>query len=465
MHKSVAGWAAIAFGLAVGMMGQPLAAQSADPTVDFEFFRTKVQPIFLAERPGHARCINCHADEGRHPYLEPLQPGYVMWTEEQSRKNFAEFSKMVVPGSLKSKLLVHPLAQAAGGDFDHGGGKHFLSQTNPEWLTLKAWVMGSKAPAAGPLKPRIIQTNFAGDTVSIIDEATNKVVGTVPGIVLGHGVAVSPDSKWMYVSDERDSTLDVIEIKTLSLFKKIPLSGHPNNIGIAKDGGKVYVSITSGEGAVDVIDTASLQKAKTIPTGMLIHNTYVTPDGKYALAGSIRGNGVKVIDTKTDTVVRTITMEQGVRPMAMSTNPDGSTKWLFIQLTTLNGFAVVDFETGKEVKRIEHPAAPGGRAKIPAAGEISHGMAVTPDGKTLVVCSRVNSALYSYSLPDLTLAGTADLVSKGQGWVSIGHDGTKAYVANTVTNDVSVVDIKTMKEVARVPVGEAPRRSTAAMLP
>jgi len=127
---------------------QPTAAatDSAPPVVlDFEFFRTKVQPIFLAKRPGHARCISCHMiDERLHPHLATLPPGATMWDEEASRKNFAEYSKFVIPGSLKSPLLRHPLAEEAGGDSFHSGGKHFNSQQDPEWLVLKAWVFGAK---------------------------------------------------------------------------------------------------------------------------------------------------------------------------------------------------------------------------------------------------------------------------------------------------------------------------------
>jgi len=53
--------------------------------------------------------------------------------------------RVVVPGSLKSKLLIHPLAEQAGGDFFHSGGKHWNSQDEAEWQTLKAFVMGQTA--------------------------------------------------------------------------------------------------------------------------------------------------------------------------------------------------------------------------------------------------------------------------------------------------------------------------------
>src|ERR1700680_2816813 len=78
---------------------------------------------------------------------------------------------------------------------------------------------------------RIIQTNSAGDDVSIIDPASNKVVGTIHGIEVNHGAAVAPDGSRYYISNEAESSLDVVDQKTLKVIKSIPLSGHPNNIG------------------------------------------------------------------------------------------------------------------------------------------------------------------------------------------------------------------------------------------
>src|SRR5271169_6672047 len=90
---------------------------------------------------------------------------------------------------------------------------------------------------------RIIQTNSAGDDVSIIDPATNKVVGTIHGIEVNHGAAAAPDGSRYYISNEGNSSLDVVDEKTLQVTRRIKLSGHPNNIGISKDGRRVYVSI------------------------------------------------------------------------------------------------------------------------------------------------------------------------------------------------------------------------------
>jgi hypothetical protein len=147
--------AALTFGclalLIVGASGLPAEARGAQvgqqpaaparPSLDYEYFKTKVQPIFLKKRPGHARCIACHG-QGTPLRLQPLDPGATTWTDEESRKNFDAIRRVVVPGSVKSKLLIHPLAEDAGGDFYHNGGKHFASQNDPEWQTLRNWVMG-----------------------------------------------------------------------------------------------------------------------------------------------------------------------------------------------------------------------------------------------------------------------------------------------------------------------------------
>src|ERR1700674_4834479 len=220
---------------------------------------------------------------------------------------------------------------------------------------------------------RIIQTNSAGDNVHIIDPVTNKVVGVIEGIEVNHGVAVAPDGSRIYISDEAQSTLDVADGQTLKVIKRIPLSGHPNNIAVSPDGRRVYVGIIQAPGGVDVIDTSSLQNIKTLPTKGTIHNPYVTPDGKYVVAGSIQGKTVNVIDTQTDQTAWTLQMDLGVRPMAFARNPDGSTKWIFVQLSDFNGFVVVDFATRKEIKRIQNPDLPPGKAPVTAGADPSHG--------------------------------------------------------------------------------------------
>ena len=452
---ALAPWVLLTIGLAVRQSPAPATDQ-----LDFEYFKSRVQPIFLAKRPGHARCISCHITS-TPMRLQPFSPGSTNWDDEQSHLNFDVVRQRVIPGSLQSKLLIHLLKTEAGGDEFHAGGKHWDSQNSPEWQTLAAWVRGAKTSTS--LKLRIIQTNSAGDDVHLIDPVTNKVVGEIKDIEVNHGVAAAPDGSKIYFSNEALTTLDIVDARTLQVTRRVALSGRPNNISISRDGRRVYVAIVQAPGAVDVIDTASQTRARSIPTKGGVHNTYVTPDGKYVVAGSIVGKNMTVIDVQTEQPVWSLEFDLGVRPMAFEQNSDGSTRRIFYQLSDFHGFAVLDFQTRKEVMRIKLPPLPPGKVEVHEGGNISHGMAVTPDGKTLVVTSRQNSALYCYSLPDLKLLGGAD-VGAAPDWVTITPDSKTAYVANAGSNSVSVVDIKSLKEITRIPVGQVPKRNMTAML-
>ena len=329
---------------------------------------------------------------------------------------------------------------------------------------------------------RIIQTNFAGDAIHIIDPATNKVVAKIDGVEAIHGLTVAPDGSRIYVSEEGNNSVMVIDGKTLKVTKTIPLSGNPNLIDITPDGRWIYAAIAltyddlsefpkvkaNPTGGVDVIDTQSLQRVKTIAMKGGVHDLNVTPDGKFVIVGNARGgraNVMTVVDTKTQDVAWTLPMDPAPSPMAVSKNPDGSTRSIFAQNGRDNGFQVVDFATRKVTNTIKLPDITSQEQNQYGPPAASHGIMVTPDQKTLLVNSRFNSAVYSYSLPDLKFQGVATLGGKGAGWLAITPDGKTAYIANEHTNNVSAVDIKTMKETARIPVGFAPARNIVWMAP
>src|SRR5712691_13241688 len=119
----------------------------AQSSLDFETYRTRIEPIFLKTREGGVRCYDCHSAMPTRLRLERLSDGASSWSEEQSRHNFKMVSGLVTPADpLKSRLLLHPLAAEAGGDPTHTGGKFWKSQDDPEWQTIAAWVRGASAP-------------------------------------------------------------------------------------------------------------------------------------------------------------------------------------------------------------------------------------------------------------------------------------------------------------------------------
>lgn len=124
---------------------QAASASAADPVLDYEYFKARVEPIFLTKRPDHVRCYVCHSDNNTAFKLEKLENGQAFWTEEQSRRQFESISRLVVPGEpTKSMLLMRPLPPQQGGYAYHSGGRQFESKDSPEWKTLAAWVNGEK---------------------------------------------------------------------------------------------------------------------------------------------------------------------------------------------------------------------------------------------------------------------------------------------------------------------------------
>lgn len=132
----------------VAMAGSVSKVASQAKPLDFEQFKSRVEPIFLEHRDGHVRCYVCHSENNNGFHLERLSAGSTFWTEEQSRKNFENVSGLVIPNDpASSRLLIHPLAPEAGGDLFHSGGRQFESKDDPDWKILAQWAGALPAAA------------------------------------------------------------------------------------------------------------------------------------------------------------------------------------------------------------------------------------------------------------------------------------------------------------------------------
>jgi YVTN family beta-propeller protein len=221
----------------------------------------------------------------------------------------------------------------------------------------------------------------------------------------------------------------------------------------------VYVCIR-GESWVDVVDTASLEKVKSVPVGKGPHNVYLTPDGRDMIATSMDEKKLTVINVKTEEPEFAIPLGGVPRPLTIDADPSGSIRRLFVQLSSLHGFAVVDYATRKVTDRILLPdGPPGARPLIPET--FSHGIAISPDHKTLWVTSLLDNSVSVFSLPQLQRITTIR-VGHGPDWMVFTPDGKHCYVSNAGSNTVSSIDARTLKELSQIPVGKIPKRIIAA---
>jgi YVTN family beta-propeller protein len=215
-----------------------------------------------------------------------------------------------------------------------------------------------------------------------------------------------------------------------------------------------------------------------------LHDIYSTPDGKYIVAGSNEDAKLTVVDAQTEEPVWDIKFDHSVFTGAAESNPDGSTRRLFVMTEVLHGFDVVDFAKRKVVAEIKNPDEVNGvrvrhydstchgedefGKSLPclpqAIDSPSHGIGVAPDQKTLWVNSRFADAVFVYSLPDLKVLGFV-LTGLHPEWMSFSPDGKLLFDTNAGEKTVSVIDTKTMKEVDRIPIPMYPYKVSALGLP
>jgi YVTN family beta-propeller protein len=305
---------------------------------------------------------------------------------------------------------------------------------------------------------RVYVANTDGASISIIDASTNRAIGEIPVSKNPHAVILSPDKTRFYVPSESEDVLDVIDRASLKSIARVPLGRRPNNLAITPDGRYVYVCIRQ-ESWVEVVDTRSLRVIKKIPVGRNPHNVYLLPDGKHMLATSMGDNKLTLINTETQEPDSEIPLPGVPRPVAM----DEGARRLFIQLSNLHGFIVLDLAARKTVKKILLPEAPAG-AKPLIPETFSHGIAITPDRKTIWVNSLLNNSVSIYSLPDLTFESTIP-VGRGPDWMTFLPNGSRCYISNAGSNSVSVVDVASRRELMQIPVGKIPKRIISAELP
>ena len=343
---------------------------------------------------------------------------------------------------------------------------------------------------------RILQSNNAGNIHHIIDPTINKVVGLIRGCPHAHNLTVHPDGLYYYCASEDDDTVDVFDTKTLQLVTRIPLSARPNKIVVNKKQRKIYAAISQrtakvlGPGfqapaggelpaVIDVIDIATHKVVKSIPVHFPVHNTYVTPDDKYVVAG-LRGDpepgepAIQVIDAVTDEVVWGIELtghrqygrdNHEVRPMAFEANPDGSTKRMFAQATAINGVFVVDWNTRKVVQMLFPPKLPLWKQNADGiqSGDM-HGLEVLPNRTAVWASSRLDSRIYGWTLPDLKYIGAVE-VGPTANWMTSTPDSRYMYVAVSGSDHTLAVDLQKREIVAKIKTGARPARISTAILP
>lgn len=296
--------------------------------------------------------------------------------------------------------------------------------------------------------------NSKADAVSVIDLGSQKVVREIPTGRDIHCVALTTDGKRLFTTSELDHTLIISDTSTGKILGTVKLPGRPNECAVTPDGHYVTVPIRDGD-SVAIVDVP-LQKIVKVLAIKEPHNSVNTGSNKYMFVSSMGSHEIDVIDL--EKLDYSAHIPVGGRPRPFVVSKDGRT--MYVAVSNLHGFNIVDIPEQKVLQRVEmpsaHPAPPKPR-KYETPDTYTHGLAVIPDETEIWVTSLLDNCIYIYDLKAKKVVGKID-TGDGPNWVVFTPDGKLACVSNADSDDVSIFSVKERRELRRVKVGKVPKR-------
>jgi len=292
------------------------------------------------------------------------------------------------------------------------------------------------ATAATAAAPKAYVGNFKDSTVSVVDTASGVVVKTVPVAAGPHGMAVSPDGRFVWVAGEGSTSVSVIDTASDTVVRTVDVGASPHGVSMLPDGSTVLVGVY-GADRIAFVDAASGGIVASVAVAKP-HTIAVRPDGEVAVIASQEPGrfALVVVDLAARAVARRIELEQPPRDPEFSA--DG--KLLYVTRAGVNALRVFDATSDRVVADIPTGASPHlGKSFGAAVGAI----VVQGPGELLVFDPAKNAALRSIA------------VGRQPHWLA--SDGRTAWVTNEGSNDLSVVDLAS-GDTKSIAVGNAPRK-------
>lgn len=320
-------------------------------------------------------------------------------------------------------------------------------------FTRRTFVATTAALVAASAVPRavakgtgmIFVSTEKGNEVVVLDQ-TLAVVKRIATSRRPRDMHFNAAKDMLYVACGDDDAIDVIDVATLEVVDSIPTGPSPEVFAFSPDEKVIYVS-NEEDSRLEAIDMETRVSIQDIPTGAEPEGVLVMPDGKTAYVTSEVADMVHVVDTATGAVTKNILV--GTRPRRFILTPDGTELWVSCELSS--EIYIIDTATN-EIKGDSLIFVPPGFREEDVTPV---GMAVTRDGsKILLSLGRANHVVIIDGKTHDVLQYV--LVGKRAWSVDLSSDESRAYVANGLSDDITVIDMASMKPIKSVPVGRVP---------
>jgi YVTN family beta-propeller protein len=328
---------------------------------------------------------------------------------------------------------------------------------NIRGLALSAMVLAAAMTCAAGSETngsmKLYVSNSLGDDITVIDLGTLRVTGDIRVGEAVHGLCAPANGRQLFTTIESEKNLKVIDTATNKVTDTIPLTGRPNQCAATPDGRYVGVPIRDGN-SVDIVDMTQKRVVKVLPV-KVPHNCYNAGSNEFMFVSSMDGHEIDLIDLKKLEYSSKIPVGGIPRPYAVTRDE----KTLYVALTDLHGFVVASIPERKVISRVDLPPAPPSTCVLEPHTP-THGLELSPDGGELWVTSLGDSGVYVY---DIATRKISPEIHTGAcpNWITISPDGRYCCVSNSGSDDCSIIDTRSRREVARVKVGKGPKRLLA----
>jgi len=255
----------------------------------------------------------------------------------------------------------------------------------------------------------------------------------------------SPDKTRLYVACGDDDVIDIIDISKLEVVDQVPTGRSPEMFVLNHDETRLYVSNEENSTA-QVIDLESKVIVHEISTGAEPEGVILDEEGKTLYVTSEVADMVHVIDTEAGVVTDNIIV--GTRPRRFQIARGGTELWVSDELS--GSVTIIDRATNQVVDTL-HFQPPGFRP----VDITPVGILVSPDDKTMyVTLGRANHIAFvnveTREIEGYTLVGS-------RAWsLALSADETQLYVTNGLSDDMSIIDLASRRNIRSIPTGRVP---------
>ncbi|MEM8985242.1 MAG: serine/threonine protein kinase [Pseudomonadota bacterium] len=301
------------------------------------------------------------------------------------------------------------------------------------------------------------------------------------GLNYAQDTDVSPDGTVLYVARAHLGDIAAFDIATGDLMWRVRIPGaRSDHMAISPDGSKLFVAALT-ENKVIVIDTATARKVGSFMSGAWPHDNHVTKDGKYIYNASlgdmtkevdVRDNVKKatnrkgyayqitLADAETFEVIDRYRFDAGIRPFAVTSDR----KTIFAQLSNTHAVVRHDIDRREVVDRVDLPVSEGVTEDDWDFEAPHHGLALSSDERTLCIAGRASDYAAIVAADGFEILGVVP-VGDAPSWAVIDKSGEYCILANTRSDDVSIVSLTEKQEVARIKAGDYAKHITLADVP